>query len=145
MFKENFDLKFKFIFCFIVINVFMYGFFLVVDLFVDIDDIVLLLIYNWGNYKFVFSICYGVYIDMYFIFDNLGYFIIFEFVKILKEYKKDKVIIILNYFNNLIGYILNKEEVNIIVNVIEELVNKGIKVVIVVDDVYYGLFYEEVY
>ena len=68
-----------------------------------------------------------------------------ELVKTLKEYKKDKVIIILNYPNNPTGYTPNKKEVNTIVNAIEELANKGTKVVTVVDDAYYGLFYEEVY
>ena len=52
---------------------------------------------------------------------------------------------ILNYPNNPTGYTPNKEEVNTIVDAIEELANKGTKVVTVVDDAYYGLFYEEVY
>lgn len=52
---------------------------------------------------------------------------------------------ILNYFNNLIGYIFMYKEVIIIVDVIKVLVDKGIKVIVVVDDVYYGLFYEDVY
>ena len=55
------------------------------------------------------------------------------------------MIIILNYPNNPTGYTPNKKEVNTIVNAIEELANKGTKVVTVVDDAYYGLFYEEVY
>ena len=47
---------------------------------------------------------------------------------------------ILNYPNNPTGYTPNKEEVNTIVDAIEELANKGTKVVTVVDDAYYGLF-----
>ena len=46
---------------------------------------------------------------------------------------------ILNYPNNPTGYTPNKEEVNTIVDAIEELANKGTKVVTVVDDAYYGV------
>lgn len=145
MLKENPDLKSKSISRPIVTNALTHGLSLVADLFVDTDDTVLLPTHNWGNYKLVFSTRHGAHINTYPIFDDSGHFTTSELVKTLKEYKKDKVIIILNYPNNPTGYTPNKEEVNTIVNAIEELANKGTKVVTVVDDAYYGLFYEEVY
>ena len=52
---------------------------------------------------------------------------------------------ILNYPNNPTGYTPTKQEVKTIVEAIEALANKGTKVIAVVDDAYYGLFYEDVY
>ena len=52
---------------------------------------------------------------------------------------------LLNYPNNPTGYTPNVEEVKTIVSAIQDLANKGTKVIAVVDDAYYGLFYEDVY
>lgn len=52
---------------------------------------------------------------------------------------------ILNYPNNPTGYTPNHEEVQTIVKAIESLAAKGTQVVAVIDDAYYGLFYEDVY
>ncbi|MEJ7552986.1 aminotransferase class I/II-fold pyridoxal phosphate-dependent enzyme, partial [Staphylococcus hominis] len=52
---------------------------------------------------------------------------------------------ILNYPNNPTGYTPNNEEVQTIVKAIESLAAKGTQVVAVIDDAYYGLFYEDVY
>ena len=52
---------------------------------------------------------------------------------------------ILNYPNNPTGYTPTHKEVTTIVDAIKALADKGTKVIAVVDDAYYGLFYEDVY
>ena len=129
----------------IVTNALTHGLSLVGDLFVNQGDTILLPDHNWGNYKLVFNTRNGANLQTYPIFDKDGHYTTDSLVEALQSYNKDKVIMILNYPNNPTGYTPNKEEVNTIVDAIEELANKGTKVVTVVDDAYYGLFYEEVY
>ena len=74
-----------------------------------------------------------------------GHYTTNSLVSTLDNFKQDKAIIILNYPNNPTGYTPTKEEVLTIVSAIERLAEKGTKVITVVDDAYYGLFYEDVY
>ena len=84
-------------------------------------------------------------IETYPIFNEEGHYTTDSLVETLENFNKDKVIMILNYPNNPTGYTPKAEEVKTIVNAIETLANKGTKVIAVVDDAYYGLFYEDVY
>ena len=63
----------------------------------------------------------------------------------MDNYQKDKVVLILNYPNNPTGYTPTKEEVSTIVAAIKTLAERGTNVIALVDDAYYGLFYEDVY
>ncbi|HBY83162.1 aspartate/methionine/tyrosine aminotransferase [Staphylococcus warneri] len=129
----------------IVTNALTHGLSLVADLFINSGDTILLPEHNWGNYKLVFNTRHNANIDTYPIFDENGHYTTKSLVKSLKAYNKDKVIMILNYPNNPTGYTPNNEEVQTIVNAIKSLAEKGTQVVAVIDDAYYGLFYEDVY
>ncbi|QSF52383.1 aminotransferase class I/II-fold pyridoxal phosphate-dependent enzyme [Staphylococcus sp. SB1-57] len=129
----------------IVTNALTHGLSLVADLFINSSDTILLPEHNWGNYKLVFNTRHNANIDTYPIFDENGHYTTKSLVKSLKAYNKDKVIMILNYPNNPTGYTPNNEEVQTIVNAIKSLAEKGTQVVAVIDDAYYGLFYEDVY
>ena len=109
------------------------------------DDTILLPTHNWGNYKLVFNTRHNANIQTYPIFDDEGHFTTDSLVETLQNYNKDKVVMLLNYPNNPTGYTPNVEEVKTIVSAIQDLANKGTKVIAVVDDAYYGLFYEDVY
>ncbi|RNB38246.1 aminotransferase class I/II-fold pyridoxal phosphate-dependent enzyme, partial [Staphylococcus aureus] len=100
--------------------------------------------HNWGNYKLIFNTRHSANIETYSIFDHEGHYTTNSLVSTLKNYNQDKVTLILNYPNNPTGYTPTSEEVATIVSAIEELANKGTKVITVVDDAYYGLFYEDV-
>ena len=143
--KENPDLTMDVISRPIVTNALTHGLSLVADLFVNPDDTILLPTHNWGNYKLVFNTRHNANIQTYPIFDDEGHFTTDSLVETLQNYNKDKVVMLLNYPNNPTGYTPNVEEVKTIVSAIQDLANKGTKVIAVVDDAYYGLFYEDVY
>ena len=145
MLKENPDLKSHMISKPIVTNALTHGLSLIGDLFVDTNDTILLPSHNWGNYKLIFNTRHQANINTYDIFDNNGHYTTDALVSTLEHYTSDKVIMILNYPNNPTGYTPTKQEVKTIVEAIEALANKGTKVIAVVDDAYYGLFYEDVY
>lgn len=143
--KENPDLKSHMISKPIVTNALTHGLSLIGDLFVDTNDTILLPSHNWGNYKLIFNTRHQANINTYDIFDNNGHYTTDALVSTLEHYTSDKVIMILNYPNNPTGYTPTKQELKTIVEAIEALANKGTKVIAVVDDAYYGLFYEDVY
>ena len=145
MLKENPDLKSHMISKPIVTNALTHGLSLIGNLFVDTNDTILLPSHNWGNYKLIFNTRHQANINTYDIFDNNGHYTTDALVSTLEHYTSDKVIMILNYPNNPTGYTPTKQEVKTIVEAIEALANKGTKVIAVVDDAYYGLFYEDVY
>ncbi len=115
------------------------------DLFVNQGDTILLPEHNWGNYKLVFNTRNGANLQTYPIFDKDRHYTTDSLVEALQSYNKDKVIMILNYPNNPTGYTPTHKEVTTIVDAIKALADKGTKVIAVVDDAYYGLFYEDVY
>ncbi|MFI8613212.1 aminotransferase class I/II-fold pyridoxal phosphate-dependent enzyme [Staphylococcus capitis] len=145
MLNENPDLSKEAISRPIVTNALTHGLSLVADLFVDENDTILLPTHNWGNYKLMFNTRHKANIETYPIFNEEGHYTTDSLVETLENFNKDKVIMILNYPNNPTGYTPKAEEVKTIVNAIETLANKGTKVIAVVDDAYYGLFYEDVY
>lgn len=143
--KENPDLNADDITQPIVTNALTHGLSLTGDLLVDPNDTVLLPEHNWGNYKLVYGVRHRAQIETYPIFDENGHFSTEGLVNKLQSINKDKVIMILNYPNNPTGYTPTKEEVQTIVNAIDELGKRQVNVVAIVDDAYYGLFYEDVY
>ncbi|MDK4265503.1 aminotransferase class I/II-fold pyridoxal phosphate-dependent enzyme [Staphylococcus warneri] len=145
MLKDNPDLTKEVMTRPIVTNALTHGLSLVADLFINSGDTILLPEHNWGNYKLVFNTRHNANIDTYPIFDKNGHYTTEALVKSLESYNKDKVVMILNYPNNPTGYTPNNEEVQTIVKAIESLAAKGTQVVAVIDDAYYGLFYEDVY
>ena len=145
MLKDNPDLTKEVMTRPIVTNALTHGLSLVADLFINSGDTILLPEHNWGNYKLVFNTRHNANIDTYPIFDKNGHYTTKSLVKSLEAYNKDKVVMILNYPNNPTGYTPNNEEVQTIVNAIKSLAEKGTQVVAVIDDAYYGLFYEDVY
>ena len=145
MLKENPDLKKEDFSRPIATNALTHGLSIVGDMFADSGDTLLLPTHNWGNYKLVYSTRHSVDIETYNIFDESGNFTTDGLVKHLENYEKDKVILILNYPNNPTSYTPNKEEVKVMVEAIQSLAERGTNVIAIVDDAYYGLFYEDVY
>ena len=145
MLRDNPDLSIDNMSRPIVTNALTHGLSLVGDLFVNQGDTILLPEHNWGNYKLVFNTRNGANLQTYPIFDKDGHYTTDSLVEALQSYNKDKVIMILNYPNNPTGYTPTHKEVTTIVDAIKALADKGTKVIAVVDDAYYGLFYEDVY
>lgn len=111
-------------------------------LFADEGDTVLLSNHYWENYNLIFENNYGAKVSTFDLFANGG-FNVADFSKKLNEINGEKIIILLNFPNNPSGYTPLKSEIKPIVDEIKKLADKGKKVVVIIDDAYFGLVYEE--
>ncbi len=114
---------------------------LVGDLFVNPGDTVLMPNLNWDNYLLNFEDRLQA---------NLEFFTFFEGDHInLKDFTAhldkvpagQKIVTILNFPNNPTGYTPSEAEGQALAEVLLKTAERGVKVVAVVDDAYYGLFY----
>ncbi len=115
------------------------------DLWVDAGDIVLLPDMMWGNYAMILSVRKGAEIRHYQLFDEKGGFNLKAFSGAVSAAAaaQGKVIALLNFPQNPSGYTLTKAEAHQVARILTETAQAGTNVVAVVDDAYFGLFYEE--
>lgn len=111
-------------------------------LFVNENDSVILPDLFWENYNLIFKNWYGANVQLFELFHDGG-FNINSFSKKINEVKNEKVIILFNFPNNPSGYTPLNNEIEPIVNEIHNLARTGKKVVILIDDAYFGLVYED--
>ncbi len=111
-------------------------------MFVNDNDSVILSNLFWENYNLIFENGYGGKVRLFELFQDGG-FNINSFSKTINEVKSDKIIILLNFPNNPSGYTPLVSEINPIVNEIRNLAISGKKVVVLIDDAYFGLVYED--
>lgn len=105
------------------------------------DNLILSNLY-WENYNLIFENGYGAKVKYFELF-NGGVFNIDSFRKNINETQQEKVLILLNFPNNPSGYTPLITEIDLIVNEIHQLAVKGKKVVVLIDDAYFGLVYED--
>lgn len=109
-------------------------------LFVDPGDTILSPDLYWGNYRLTLENAYGGAIQTFNTFkDDL--FDVASFRKALSN-SIGKKIVLLNFPNNPSGYSL-QEEVTEIISTLKESAEKGNKIVVFIDDAYFGLAYEK--
>ncbi len=96
----------------------------------------------WDNYELIFDNYAGGVLKTFPTFRD-GRFNTEGMKKTMLETKGDTCRIILNFPNNPTGYTPNKEERKEIVEAIKSVAETGKKVLVISDDAYYGLFYEE--
>ncbi|MBF0398003.1 MAG: aminotransferase class I/II-fold pyridoxal phosphate-dependent enzyme [Desulfobacterales bacterium] len=115
------------------------------DLWVDPSDAIILPDMMWGNYNMIFNVRKGATITNYQLFDDKGGINISAFEKKLREEasKKNKIIVLLNFPHNPSGYTASKNEAKEISNILIDIAEKGTNVIVICDDSYFGLFYEE--
>jgi len=111
-------------------------------LFANEGDTVLLSNHYWENYNLILENSYGAKVSTFELFDNGG-FNVTDFAKKLNEIEGDKIITLLNFPNNPAGYTPLTAEINGIVAEIKKVADKGKKVVVIIDDAYFGLVYEQ--
>ncbi len=111
-------------------------------LFADSGEKIILSDLYWGNYNLIFKNGYGVDFDTFSLFDG-GKFGLASFREKLLEGAARTRKVILNFPNNPTGYSPTVEEARDIVAAIKESAEAGNKVLVVMDDAYYGLVYEE--
>lgn len=111
-------------------------------LFANEGDTVLLSNHYWENYNLIFENNYNAKVSTFELFANGG-FNVADFSKKLNEIQGDKIITLLNFPNNPSGYTPLNSEIKAIVAEIKKLADKGKKIVVLIDDAYFGLVYEE--
>ncbi len=111
-------------------------------MFVNENDRIVLSDLFWENYNLIFENGYGAKIQLFELFHE-GRFNINSFSETINEVKSNKIIILLNFPNNPSGYTPLISEINPIVNEIYNLAAAGKKVVVLIDDAYFGLVYDD--
>lgn len=128
----------------VVTNALTHGLSIVADLFADAGDAVIIPNKNWENYELTFGIRRGAEIVEYPLYNEQTRFNSTGLREALLAQKdKGKAIVVLNFPNNPTGYTPGVEEGDEIVAAIRDAAEAGINVVVVTDDAYFGLFFED--
>jgi len=144
LFAKNPSLSGKSISIPVVTGGITHGISLVADMWISPDDVVILPEMTWGNYSLILTVKHQATVSTYPMFSDEGCLNLNAFEKkVNKEAsKKDKIIVLLNFPHNPSGYTPTVEEGNRIVDILDKIARKGTKVVAIIDDAYFGLFYE---
>ena len=128
----------------IVTNALTHGLSVAADLFVEDQDAVILPDKYWGNYNIVFNVRRGGQLKTFELFNQDGKFNVEGLKACLMQQKEaGKAIVLLNFPNNPTGFTPSVEEVQGIVQALKEAAEAGINIVALLDDAYFGLFYED--
>ena len=110
-------------------------------LFVDEGDTVVIPDLFWENYSLIFENAYKGKVVSFPLFKNGG-FNVEGFSETLSKIT-GKIVLLLNFPNNPTGYTPLKSEIGLIVDAIQKQADQGKNVVVLIDDAYFGLVYEE--
>ncbi|MFN3535567.1 MAG: aminotransferase class I/II-fold pyridoxal phosphate-dependent enzyme, partial [Desulfatiglandales bacterium] len=129
----------------VVTQAITHGLSVVADMWVDPGDLIFLTDKLWGNYNMIFGVRKGARILQFPLFDTSGFFNLKGLEASLEEHKDkaEKLIVLLNFPNNPTGYTPTKSEAQGIVNILLCLAERGKNIVVICDDAYFGLVYEE--
>ncbi len=121
-----------------------HGFSLIGDLFVDKGDRVIMPDRIWGNYRLVFETKYEAEIMTHPFFNDAGVFHTEAFATSLRKAgeRSQKIIVILNFPHNPTGYAVSAEEAASVTQAIVRVAETGVQVLVLVDDAYFGLWYD---
>jgi aspartate/methionine/tyrosine aminotransferase len=111
-------------------------------MFVDPNDSVILPNLFWENYNLIIENGFGGKVQLFELFKGES-FNIDSFAKKINEEKNDKVVVLLNFPNNPSGYTPLISEVDSIINELFNLAARGKNVVVLIDDAYFGLVFED--
>lgn len=126
----------------VVTNALTHGLSMVGYLFLDAGDKVIVPDLFWGNYNLTLTHAYDAQLTKFNLFKDNG-FDIEAFKDKLEEGGIGKKIVLLNFPNNPSGYTPTINETTEILNVIKESADKGNIIVLITDDAYFGLVFEE--
>ncbi|WP_018393288.1 aminotransferase class I/II-fold pyridoxal phosphate-dependent enzyme [Bacillus sp. 37MA] len=128
----------------IVTNALTHGLSITADLFTDTGDTVIVPDKYWGNYQSIFTLRRGAQLATFPLFNEENCFHTHALKAVLLQQKEaGKAIVLLNFPNNPTGYTPSEKEMSAIAAVLEEAAQEGINIVTILDDAYFGLFYED--
>lgn len=110
-------------------------------MFAEEDDEIILADLYWENYDLVFTNAYGAELKCFNFFKD-KIFDIASFRKALNASPTGKKILVLNFPNNPSGYTPTKEAGKEIIKVLKEAAEANNKLVVILDDSYFGLAFE---
>jgi aspartate/methionine/tyrosine aminotransferase len=117
---------------------------LVADLFIDRGDTLLLPDKYWENYDLLFGVRFGARIETFPLFTTAGGLDIEGLGKALAGRRgQAKTIVAFNFPNNPTGYSIRKDEADAVAWVLLSAAEAGQNLLVLNDDAYFGLFYEE--
>ncbi len=125
----------------VVTNALTHGLRIAAELFVDVSDAVVVPDLYWDNYALVFEEAVGSKLTLFNTFAG-GRFDV-EAMRSALLAEGEKKLLILNFPNNPTGYTATVEDAADIVAAVKEAADAGKKIVVVLDDAYFGLVYEE--
>jgi len=128
-----------------VTNAITHGLSLVGDLFVDEGDVIILPDKLWGNYRLIFSVRLGAVLKTFPLYNESNGFNTDGLKKMIDETgrEKSKMLLLLNFPNNPTGYSITPQDAGEITGILQEFSSKGLHLIVVNDDAYFGLFYED--
>lgn len=128
----------------IVTNAITHGLSVTADMWIEENDVVILPDKIWGNYNLIFTVLHGAEIRQYPLFTPQGGFNLRGFEDTLRKValEREKLVVLLNFPNNPTGYTATVPEGKRIVEIIGGLADKGKHVLVIMDDAYFGLFYD---
>lgn len=115
---------------------------MVAEMFLDEGDDIVCPDLFWDNYQLIFEDLIGAELKYFKFFTEDGHFNTEAMKKALLETKGDTARIILNFPNNPTGYTPSSCEAASIVEALKEVADKK-KVMVISDDAYFGLFFDE--
>jgi aspartate/methionine/tyrosine aminotransferase len=120
------------------------GLMLTADLFLNPGETLIIPDKFWGNYRLLFGTRYGAEIVHYALFDDaLSGFNVDGLDAALAQTDAPKIALLFNFPNNPTGYTPTVEEAQEIVETIRRYADQGKQILIISDDAYYGLQYQD--
>ncbi len=120
-----------------------HGFNLLSELFVDSGNTLVLSDKIWGNYRLIFETKAGANIQTYPFFNTATGFNTHGFHETLTNITGEKILVLLNFPHNPTGYAITRTEAQRIVNAIVARADTGCRILVMIDDAYTGLWYDE--
>lgn len=125
----------------IVTGALTHGLSITAYLFINSGEKIILTDKFWGNYRLTFENEAGGELDAFNTFKE-GCFDLKSFADKLSQVGKKKIVL-LNFPNNPSGYTATEDEAKAIVAIIKKRAEAGDSLVVILDDAYFGLVYEE--
>lgn len=115
------------------------------EVWADPGDVIVMPDMFWGNYNMIFGVRRKAVIHQYRLFTPEGRFDVDALEQKLEEEagQRKKIIVLLNFPNNPTGYTITEKEADRVVKVLTDVARKGTNLIVVCDDAYFGLFYED--